>query len=73
MDIGKLLGATGEVSSARVVMLVVAAVVLIKFVAFNAAALIAGHGPVAMDATDVALIGTAMGGKVLQNIFGEKK
>ncbi len=68
-----LLSDNGAVSSARLVMLLTAVVVLAKGIAFNVAAIMHGAGPVGFDATDIGILSAAMGGKVLQSIFAEAK
>lgn len=71
--VSALLSDSGAVSSSRLVMLITAAIVLVKCVAFNVAALIHGGAPVGFDPTDIGILGTVMGGKVLQSVFAEGK
>lgn len=68
-----LLSESGAVSSSRLVMLLTAAIVLTKNIAFNVMALVHGTPMVGFDATDIGILGAVMGGKVAQSIFGEGK
>ena len=66
-----LLSTTGDVSSARFVLLIAAGFILIKALAFNIASLAAGHGPVPFDMTDVGILGVVLSGKTIQS-FAER-
>jgi hypothetical protein len=65
--------ADGSLSMARCTLAVVVVWVILKSVAFNSAAIAHGGAPVPFDATDVAMLTSAIAGKVAQAILGERK
>jgi len=63
----------GDTSSMRSIMLVVAAYILVKAVAFNFMALIHGAPPVPFDQTDVYMLLAVAGPKAAQSFAENKK
>ena len=56
-----------NISSTRSVMIAVCAIVLLKNVAFNVSALVHGGAQISFDPSDIGLLLTVIGGKVLQS------
>ena len=67
-----MMSTTGDVSSTRFIMLSVVAIVLLKNVAFNVAALIAGGPMVPFDMQDIGMVASVLSGKVLQTNIESK-
>ena len=64
---------TGAASSTRSMMMLTGLIILMRFLAFNASALIAGKGGFDFSTTDVALLGVVLSGKVFQSFAEGKK
>jgi hypothetical protein len=58
---------SGSVSSIRVVMLVTVGLILLKYAAFNVSALLGHAAPVPFDVSDIGILMTVLGGKVVQS------